>query len=55
MSAFRVTAPASGQGSADQDIKSKTEDKATEAKEHSKGVLGSISDGFKYAGDRSDS
>lgn len=48
----RVTAPASGQKGADQDVKETAEDKATEAKEHGKGVLGSISDGFKYAGQR---
>jgi len=47
----RVTAPVSGSKSVDQDIKDTTKQTAEEAKHQSRGVLGSISDGFKYAGE----
>lgn len=47
-----MTAPASGDKSADRDVKDVTKEKGEEAKEHGKGVFESISDGAKYVGSR---
>lgn len=50
--ACRFTAPVSGDKGADQDIKDAAADTAEEAKEQSKGLLQSITDGAKYIGER---